>query len=214
MTGRQIKICGLSTPDTLNTAIKCGADYIGLVFYEPSPRNVSISLAARLADQARGKTRIVALTVDADDKLIKLINDQVRPDFFQMHGSETPQRIAQIKQLTKKPAIKAIKVKDASDLAEVDHYLDCADIILFDAKAPKGSLPGGNAISFDWSILADIKRPEKFMLAGGVDAANVTEAISVTNAAIIDASSAVETRPGQKDAALIKKFIEAFRTAG
>jgi len=210
-----VKICGLSTPETVAGAIAAGADLVGLVFFPKSPRNVSIATAADLARLARGKARIVALVVDADDATLLAINVAVNPDLFQAHGHETPQRIAAIKALTGKPVIKAISVKDAGDVARAAPYQGIADLILYDSKAPAslaGALPGGNGLAFDWTLLGS--GTAGFILAGGLTPENVGEAIRLTGAAIVDVSSGVESAPGIKDLERVRKFIEAARRAG
>jgi phosphoribosylanthranilate isomerase len=209
----EVKICGLSTPETVDAAVAAGADMIGLVFFPKSPRNVSLDQAAMLADRARGKTRIVTLVVDADDALLQEIAARVKPDLIQAHGSESPERIAEIGRLTGKPVIKAIRVKDEADIASAAQFSRVADLILYDAKAPEtlgSSLPGGNGHAFDWGLLEGEKRPA-FMLAGGLNPENVAEAIRVTGAPVVDVSSGVETAPGIKDIGLIRKFIEAAK---
>jgi phosphoribosylanthranilate isomerase len=209
----EVKICGLSTPETMAAALAHGADYVGLNFFPPSPRYVTPDAAAALAAMARGRTRIVALVVDADDALLKTINHAVKPDYIQVHGSETPERVAAIKALTGRPVIKAIKVGGPEDVARASAYAGVADVLLFDTKAPanlKDALPGGNGIAFDWTLL-DGKHD--FMLSGGLAIGNVAEAIRVTGAPIADVSSGVESAPGVKDVALIRKFIEAAKAA-
>jgi len=209
----EVKICGLSTPETVDAAVAAGADMIGLVFFPKSPRNVSLEQAAILADRARGKTRIVTLVVDADDALLQEIAARVKPDLIQAHGSESPERIAEIGRLAGKPVIKAIRVKDEADIASAAQFSRVADLILYDAKAPEtlgSSLPGGNGHAFDWGLLEGEKRPA-FMLAGGLTPENVAEAIRVTGAPVVDVSSGVETAPGIKDIGLIRKFIEAAK---
>lgn len=209
----QVKICGLSTPDTLAAALAHGADYVGLNFFPPSPRYVTPARAAALAAMARGRTRVVALVVDADDSLLKDIASAAKPDCFQLHGHETPERVAAIKALTGKPVIKAIRVGGPEDVAQAAAYVDVADLLLFDARAPatlKNALPGGNGIPFDWSLL---EGKRGFMLSGGLTAGNVAEAIRVTGAPMVDVSSGVESAPGKKDINLIAKFIEAARAA-
>ena len=211
----EVKICGLSTPETVDAAIEAGADLVGFVFFPKSPRNVTPGQAAVLADRARGKARIVTLVVDADDALLREITSIVDPDLIQTHGSETPERVAEIEQLTGKPVIKAIKVKDASDIAGAAAFSDVASLILYDAKAPEtlgNALPGGNGHAFDWDLLDGRKRPA-FMLAGGLTPENVAEAIRVTAAPMVDVSSGVESAPGVKDVRLIRKFIEAAKSA-
>lgn len=211
-----VKICGLSTPETVDGAIAAGAALVGLVFYPRSPRHVSLEKAAALAAHARGKARIVALIVDADDVAIAAIAAAVNPDLFQAHGAETPERIAAIRALTAKPVIKAIKVKDEADVAGAALFAGNASLILFDAKAPeslKHALPGGNGLAFDWSLLGKGGSQEGFILSGGLNPQNVAAAIRVTGAPIVDVSSGVESAPGVKDLALIRKFIEAAKAA-
>ena len=210
----EVKICGLSTPETVDAAVQAGADFIGLVFYPRSPRNVSLETAAALAERARGKARIVALVVNADDALLEAIASTVKPDFFQAHGAETPERVAAIGRLTGRPVIKAIQVRDQNDIAAAAGYSAVASLILYDAKAPEtlgSALPGGNGHAFDWGLLEGARRPA-FMLAGGLNPENVGEAIRVTGAPVVDVSSGVETAPGVKDTGLIRKFIEAAKT--
>ena len=211
----EVKICGLSTPETVDQAVAAGADFIGLVFFPKSPRNVSLPQAAALAARARGKSRIVALVVNADDALLTAIARTVDPDFIQAHGSERPERVAEIGRLTGKPVIKAIQVKDAGDIASGVDYSRVASLILYDAKAPEtlgSALPGGNGHAFDWGLLEGARRPA-FMLAGGLNPENVAEAIRVTGAPVVDVSSGVESAPGVKDIGLIRKFIEAAKAA-
>ncbi|HRX36810.1 MAG TPA: phosphoribosylanthranilate isomerase [Aestuariivirga sp.] len=211
----EVKICGLSTPESVAAAIEAGADFVGFVFFPKSPRNVSIDQAALLAPLARGRARIVALVVDADDALLQQITSVVDPDFIQAHGSETPERVADIERFTGKPVIKAIKVRDAADVASAAAYSDVASLILYDAKAPEtlgNALPGGNGHAFDWALLDGKKRPA-FMLAGGLTPDNVADAIRDTGAPMVDVSSGVESAPGIKDIGLIRKFIEAAKSA-
>ncbi len=210
-----VKICGLSTPETVDAAVAAGADFIGLVFFPQSPRNVSLEQAAALAERARGKARIVALVVDADDALLTAIAKTVRPDFIQAHGGESPARVTEIERLTGCPVIKAIRVRDAGDIAAAAQFSTAASLILYDAKAPEtlgNALPGGNGHAFDWGLLEGESRPA-FMLAGGLSAENVAEAIRVTGAPMVDVSSGVESAPGVKDLGLIRKFIEAAKRA-
>jgi phosphoribosylanthranilate isomerase len=207
----RVKICGLSTGETMQAALDAGADMVGLVFYSKSPRNVSLELAAALALQARNRAQIVALVVDADDALLKSIVNAVRPDYLQAHGSETPERVAEITRVFAIPVIKAIKVKEASDVAFAPAYKDVAALILFDAKAPENLLPGGNGLSFDWNLLKG--KGGQFMLSGGLNPENVAEAIRLTRAPIVDVSSGVETTPGKKDISLIRTFIARAKAA-
>ena len=211
----EVKICGLSTPETVDAAVAAGAELIGLVFFPKSPRNVSLEQARQLADRARGRAKIVTLVVDADDALLRAIAATVDPDLIQAHGAETPERIAEIGRITGKPVIKAIRVKDQSDIAAAADYSTVASLILYDAKAPEtlgNALPGGNGHAFDWGLLEGERRPA-FMLAGGLNPENVAEAIRVTGAPVVDVSSGVESAPGVKDIGLIRKFIEAAKAA-
>ncbi|MHA1165803.1 MAG: phosphoribosylanthranilate isomerase [Alphaproteobacteria bacterium] len=210
-----MKICGLRTLGALEAALDAGADYIGLVFYEASPRNVSLADASALAAMARGKTKSVALLVDPDDETVKRIADEVNPDLIQLHGSESPERVAQIKQLAQRPVMKVIKVGSADDVAQARAY-SAADIILFDAKTPeeaRDALPGGNGIPFDWVAFAGVEKNANFMLSGGLNPDNVRLAIATTGAPMVDVSSGVESAPGEKDPGLIRSFIAAAKAA-
>ena len=207
----RVKICGLSTPETMKAALEAGADFIGLVFYAPSPRHVSFEQASLLATQARGRAQIVALTVDSDDELLQSIMHYVKPDFIQAHGHESQRRLQEIKTQTGARVIKVIKVREAAHVALAQDYRDVADLIMFEPKAPEDMLPGGNGLAFDWNLLKG--RDGQFMLAGGLNPENVGQAIALTRAPIVDVSSGVELRPGVKDVALIRKFIEAAKSA-
>lgn len=208
----KVKICGLSTPHTMEAALAAGADFVGLVFFPKSPRNVSVEQAAQLAAQAQGRASTVALTVDADDGLLQQIAERVKPDFIQAHGSETTQRVAAIQALTGIPVIKAVKVRERQHVDAAAAYAPVSAFLLYDALAPQGAaLPGGNGLAFDWTILDGANRP--FMLAGGLTPANVREALQVTRAAMLDVSSGVESAPGIKDPQAIVKFIEAAKAA-
>jgi len=212
----EVKICGLSTLATVDAALEAGADLIGLNFYQKSPRYVTIELAAELARRARGRAKIAAVMVDAPDPLIVEIAAKVHPDLYQAHGSESPARVEAIAHLTGKPVIKAIKVKDLSDIAAASAYHGKAAIILYDTKAPetlKGALPGGNGLSFDWSLLLRGGSADQFILSGGLTPENVAAAIAMTSPAIVDVSSGVEKSPGIKDPVLIRNFIEAAKGA-
>ncbi len=211
----EVKICGLSTPETVDAAVAAGADLVGFVFFPRSPRNVSLAQAAALAARARGKAKIVTLVVDADDALLSAIAAEVAPDLIQAHGAETPARVAEIARLTGRPVIKAVRVKDDADIAAAAAFSAVASLILYDAKAPEtlgNALPGGNGHAFDWGLLEGEQRPA-FMLAGGLTPENVAEAIRVTGAPVVDVSSGVESAPGVKDIHLIRKFIEAAKAA-
>ncbi|MDR3493998.1 MAG: phosphoribosylanthranilate isomerase [Ancalomicrobiaceae bacterium] len=209
-----IKICGLTTEDAVAAALAGGADLIGFVFFPKSPRNVDVALARSLAAPARGRAQIVALTVDASDALISDIARGLEPDLLQVHGAETPERVAEIRARFAIPVMKALKIAGADDLAAISRFEPVVDRLLFDAKPPAtlvGALPGGNGISFDWRLIAGLRVSPPTMLSGGLDADNVAEAIRLTGIAGVDVSSGVERRPGDKDPALIARFIAAAR---
>jgi len=208
----EVKICGVRTPAILDAAISAGADYVGLVFFEKSPRNLDLAEAAALAASARGKAKVVAVVVDPGDVMVDRLAAEVHPDVIQLHGSETPDRAAGIKARTGLTIFKAVPVSEPADVKAAARYDGIADKILFDAKAPEGAaLPGGNGLSFDWSILDHASMP--FALSGGLNAANVVEAIRLSGAALVDVSSGVEIAPGEKDPSLIAQFIQAVRGA-
>jgi phosphoribosylanthranilate isomerase len=203
-----VKICGLSTKATLEAAIEAGGDYAGFVFFEKSPRNVSLKQAARLARLAEGRIKTVALTVNASDEAIEEIEARVRPDFLQLHGDETPERIDAIRKLSRAAIIKAIKVGSPADVKAASRFERTADILLLDAKAATpGALPGGNGLAFDWAWLPKAKLKKNFMLSGGLNSDNLLEALQVSGASAVDVSSGVETSPGVKTPARIRKFI-------
>ena len=209
-----VKICGIRSAEIMRAAVDAGADFVGLAFFANSPRNVSLAEAAALADIARGRATIVALMVDADDAAIDAIVRAVQPDILQLHGSETPERCAVIKARWATPIMKALGVASVADAERSLAYLAAADLILFDAKPPKGAvLPGGNGIAFDWSIIAPMTDRVPAMLSGGLTPANVAEAIRIAQVSAVDVSSGVETEPGVKDAALIRAFVNAAKTA-
>ena len=208
----EVKICGLTTPDTLRAALDCGAAYVGAVIFPKSPRHLEPEAAADLFAPARAQAGIVAVVVDPDDALLARIRDTLRPDFIQLHGHETPRRARDIRALTGARIIKALSIRTADDFARWQDWDLAADVLLFDAKPPEGAdLPGGVGHRFDWSLMAGRKLPAKWFLAGGLDTANVGEALRITRAPMVDVSSGVETAPGVKDIALIKAFLDAAR---
>lgn len=210
----KVKICGVRTAQALDTALDAGTDYFGLVFYPRSPRNVALNAARELAERGRGRALSVALLVDADDDAIAAVADVVNPDLIQLHGSESPDRVAAIKAATGRPVVKAIKVATSHDVTSAARYAGCADIILYDAKASAGdpdALPGGNGVAFDWRALTGLEGNNGFMLSGGLTPENVHTAILRTGAAYVDVSSGVETAPGEKDPELIRRFIAAAK---
>ena len=210
----EVKICGLTTPAAMQAALDAAADYVGLVFFEKSPRNVSLELAAELSDLARDRAKIVALLVDAGDDLVDQIMPWIAPDILQLHGSETPERASEIKRRTGARIMKVIKVETAADAAEALAFAGVADLILFDAKPPRdANRPGGNGVAFDWSALDDVKGKVPYMLSGGLTPSNVAAAIRATGATRVDVSSGVETSPGAKDADLIRAFITNAKVA-
>lgn len=208
----KVKICGIKTPEALQAALAARADFVGLNFYPPSPRSLAPEVAAELAELARGRASIVALFVDVDDATIERIVTTVEPDMLQLHGSETPERAAEIGRRWGRPVIKAIKVETAGDAERALDYAEVAQFILFDAKAPKdlaGALPGGNGLAFDWRLIAAVKDRVRFMLSGGLTPDNVAAAIAATGATIVDVSSGVETAPGVKSPDHIRQFVAA-----
>jgi phosphoribosylanthranilate isomerase len=207
-----VKICGLSTPETLDAALQAGADMVGFVFFPASPRHVGLDAARDLGRQVRGRAGKVALTVDADDATLANIIETLQPDLLQLHGRETVARLRDIKQRFDLPVIKAIAVETAADLAPLPGYAAVADRILFDARAPKGATrPGGLGAAFDWHVLVQLALTLPFMVSGGLNAENVAEAIRVTRAGGVDVSSGVERAPGIKDPEMIRAFIRAAR---
>ena len=210
---RRVKICGIRDHEALAAPLDAGADDIGLVFFPPSPRNVSVAEGEALADLARGRARIVALTVDADDLLLQRIADRIRPDLIQLHGRETPDRAAAIRAGFGVPVMKVVKVATARDAEAALAFAEVADLVLFDARPPKGAdRPGGHGVAFDWRALDGVRDRVRYMLSGGLTAANVVEAIRATGATAVDVSSGVERAPGVKDPALIRSFIAAARS--
>lgn len=212
MSDTEIKICGLSSKEAISAAIEGGADYIGLIFFETSPRDVSLEKAAELSGFAGSAINKVAVTVDASDEFMDQIVEAVAPDMLQLHGSETPQQVKELKAKYKLPVMKAIAVSTLDDLSRSDAYENCADRFLFDAKAPKGSdLPGGNAVTFDWTLLKAIGGEVNYMLSGGLNVSNISQALRTTGAKAVDVSSGVESSPGIKDIAKITAFIKAVK---
>lgn len=210
----QVKICGLKTEPTLLAALDAGADYVGLVFFPPSPRYVEVAQAQALREAARGRADVVALFVDPTDDLVNEVVAAVAPEVIQLHGSETPERVAAIRALTGRRVMKAIKVREAGDAQQALTYAGSADVILYDAKAPEGAtLPGGNGQVFDWQLLQSVKDRLPYMLSGGLTPDNVAEAIQQTGTLAVDVSSGVELSPGHKDEGLIRRFLQAAKTA-
>jgi phosphoribosylanthranilate isomerase len=209
-----VKICGIRTEAALDAALAGGADFVGFVFYPPSPRSLPPEQAAALAARIEGRAKSVALVVDLDDTALARIVDNLRPDLLQLHGSETPDRVREVRQRFGVPVMKAVKVETASEAEAALAWVGVADRILFDAKTPKGvvgALPGGNGLSFDWHALEPVRGRLDFMLSGGLTPDNVAAAIRLTAPWAVDVSSGVESRPGEKDVALIAAFLAAAR---
>jgi phosphoribosylanthranilate isomerase len=210
-----IKICGLSTPETLDAALSAGADWVGFVRFPRSPRHVDLDVGRDLSGQAKGRALRVVLLVNAEDADIADALAALDPDLLQLHGHETPQRVAAIRAAFGRPVVKALGVADPSDLAALDSYGGAADHLLLDAKPPRGqgALPGGNGLSFDWRLLVGLDPGLPFMLSGGLNPDNVAEAIRLTGTRAVDVSSGVEVRPGIKDPGKIEAFVKAARAA-
>jgi phosphoribosylanthranilate isomerase len=207
-----VKICGLSTRETLDVALEAGADMVGFVFFPPSPRHLALETARELGRQAKGRAVKVALTVDADDATFENIVETLQPDVLQLHGKETVARVRDLKQRFGLQVMKVLAVETAADLAPLAGYAAVADRILFDARAPKGATrPGGLGAVFDWHVLEKLELDLPFMVSGGLNADNVAEAVRVTRADGVDISSGVERAPGIKDPELIRAFIRAAR---
>lgn len=207
-----VKICGLSTPQTVDAALRAGADMIGFVYFERSPRHVSLGALRRLFDHAGARAAKVLLTVDAGDALIAEALSNLRPDFLQLHGREPPERAAALRASSGVKIIKALPVDSPASLAAAATYAGAVDMLLLDAKPPAGAaLPGGNGASFDWRLLQPWSAPAPWLLAGGLDAGNVGEALRVSRAPGVDVSSGVESGPGVKDEAKIVAFLRAAR---
>ena len=209
-----VKICGLSTPATLDAALSAGSDMVGFVFFPASPRHVDLDTARVLGKQAKGRAIKVALSVDADDALLANSIDALQPQILQLHGSESVARIRDIKQKFGLPVMKAIAVSGKADLAALPGYAAVCDRILFDAKPPKDATrPGGLGEPFDWHLLEGLNLALPFMVSGGLDAGNVAEALRITRAGGVDISSGVESAPGIKDPDMIRDFIRAARAS-
>ncbi len=211
--GIEAKICGITSAEALGAAIDGGADYVGFVFFPPSPRALDVEAAAALAARANGVKR-VGVFVDPDDGLLDRVLKKVPLDLIQLHGSETPERVKAVRARTGLPVIKAVPLGGSNDLTAARPFEDVADFLLFDAKPPKsmaGALPGGNALRFDWEILRDAVVARPWFLSGGLDAGVVGEAIRIAGASAVDVSSGVEDRPGVKSPEKIRAFLKAAK---
>jgi phosphoribosylanthranilate isomerase len=209
-----VKICGINSAEAADAAARAGADFAGLMFHARSPRNLKIDVAAMLAERLRGRARLVAVFADARDEDMQAAVAAVRPDFIQLHGLESPERVASIHGLFGAPIIRAIAIAEPSDLNIVAKYEDVVDMFLFDAKAPSGAVrEGGHGAAFDWQMLKGRKFSRPWLLAGGLSAENVARAIQATDAPGVDVSSGVETSPGVKSPDMIRDFIVAAHAA-
>ncbi|MEO3413701.1 phosphoribosylanthranilate isomerase [Roseovarius sp. CAU 1744] len=209
----RVKICGLTRPADVAAAVDAGAAYLGFNFFPKSPRYIDIPDAAVLAVEVPDGVAKVALVVDADDDLLDALVRSVPLDMLQLHGNEPPERVLAVKSRYGLPVMKVVGVATAEDLPQLDLHGRVADQLLVDAKPPPGAdRPGGNAIAFDWNLIAGRRWPVPWMLAGGLTPANVAEAIALTGAKQVDVASGVESAPGQKDARLIADFIRAARS--
>lgn len=210
-----VKICGLGTPDAVDAALAAGADMIGLVRFPKSPRHVGLEEGRALSARAKGKAARVALVVDADDAALEAVVAALDPDLIQLHGAETPERVAAIRARFGRPVMKAVGIADPADLDAIERYADVADRVLLDAKPPPRAeaLPGGNGLAFDWRLVAGLDPQRPFMLSGGLSPETVAAAIELTGVRAVDVSSGVETRPGRKSPEKIAAFVKAARAA-
>jgi phosphoribosylanthranilate isomerase len=209
-----IKICGLKTPEAVDHAVALGATHVGFIFFGKSPRHIEPSDAGTLADRVRGRAKIVSVSVDADNDELDEIMAMIRPDILQLHGRESPDRVLTVKAVTGLPVWKALSISEASDLERIDDYDGIANRFLFDAKPPKNSeLPGGNGVSFDWTLLGGLSERVDYMLSGGLNKDNIGEALRIARPLGIDTSSGVESSPGVKDLKIMDEFFAAVRAA-
>ena len=209
-----VKICGLSTPETLDAALDAGADMVGFVFFPPSPRHLQFDVARALGQRVRGRAQKVALTVDADPAFLQSIVEALGPDILQLHGAESVAQITAIRRKFGLPVMKAVPIAVKEDLARIGTYATVADRLLFDARAPRDATrPGGLGNTFDWHLLKNVRSGVPFMLSGGLDATNIVDALRITRATGIDVSSGVERAPGVKDVDKIIAFVGAARRA-
>lgn len=210
----QVKICGITSADAADAAMRAGAEFVGLNFHPRSPRNLKPEQASSLAIRMRGRSRLVVLLADAGDEEIAVAVAAAKPDFIQLHGRENPERIAAVRLRFRLPVIKAFAIAEANDLVEVSKFENVADMFLFDAKAPpNASRPGGHGAAFDWQLLRGRTFLRPWLLAGGITAENVGRAIRAAEAPGVDVSSGVETSPGLKSPDMIRDFVAAVRAA-
>jgi phosphoribosylanthranilate isomerase len=209
-----VKICGLNTPQALDVALDAGADQVGFVFFAPSPRNLGYDAARALGERVKGRAGKVALTVDASDDMLADIVEALHPDMLQLHGTESPERVAAVRKRFGLPVMKALPIEDRASLAPIRLYDKVADKIIFDARAPReATRPGGLGKPFDWHLLEGVDPGIPFLLSGGLDVSNVADALAITRAPGVDVSSGVERAPGEKDPDKIRVFVRAARAA-
>jgi phosphoribosylanthranilate isomerase len=212
--GVQAKICGISTSDAVTAALEGGAAFLGFMFFERSPRNIAPDAAWRLAQPARGKAKVVAVLVDPSDAEVDRIATVLQPDVIQLHGAETPARARAVGQRAGAGIIKVLPVAEAADLAAAADFEAVVDHLMFDTKPPKDAdRPGGSGQAFDWTLLAGRRFQRPWFLAGGLDPWNLSEAVKLSGAPLVDVSSGVERGPGLKDPALIRAFLDAVKSA-
>ena len=205
----QVKICGISDDVALKTALRCGADMLGFLHHPASSRHIEPGDAARLRADVGGRARVVAVGVDMSDALLEELLEKLRPDFFQLHGSETPQRVKEVRKRFSIGVIKAIRVRDNKDIEQAHAFEDAADMLLFDSHTE--TLAGGTGVAFDWTLLREIRNKDKWILSGGLTPENVADAIEQTGAPAVDVSSGVESSPGKKDSKKIERFLQAAK---
>jgi phosphoribosylanthranilate isomerase len=209
-----VKICGLTTPMALDAALDAGADMVGFVFFPASPRHIGFEAVRALGERVKNRARKVAVSVDATDEFLKHCVAALKPDLLQLHGKETPERVAVIRSRFGLPVIKALPISERADLSSVHIYAKVADLLMFDARAPRAaSRPGGHGQAFDWHLLENLALDVPFVLSGGLDAGNVAEALRISRPDGLDVSSGVEHAPGEKDANMIRAFIRTARDA-
>jgi phosphoribosylanthranilate isomerase len=209
-----VKICGLSTSETLDVALDAGADMVGFVFFPPSPRHLEFEAARALGRRVRGRAQKVALTVDADEAFLAAVVQALQPDILQLHGTESTGRVQAVRRMFGLPVMKALPMAVKDDLARIIQYASVADRLLFDARAPReATRPGGLGNTFDWRLLEGVDPGVPYLLSGGLDTGNVGEALRITRASGVDVSSGVERAPGEKDPDKIRAFVRAARAA-
>jgi phosphoribosylanthranilate isomerase len=210
----QVKICGVTRAEDVRAAVYAGVAYLGLNFFSKSPRYLDITQASALSAQIPRSVIRVGLVVNAEDSVFDALSEAGVLDMLQLHGAETPERVAEVKARTGLPVMKVIGVSQSEDLAKIQSYAHVADMLLVDAKPPKGAvLPGGNGLTFDWRLLDGVTWPLPWMLAGGLTPDNATEAARRTGAPVLDVASGVEAAPGVKDASKMRAFIERAAAA-